>query len=69
MTKYDIKNYLEKIYKINVKDVRTRIKMGEFKKCLNGGYIIKDDDIKVAYAILVSNLNKRYLVHYLLYKI
>ncbi|KAK0083195.1 hypothetical protein PV325_009182 [Microctonus aethiopoides] len=52
MTKYDIKNYLEKIYKLNVKDVRTRIKMGEFKKCLDGGYIVKDDDIKVAYAIL-----------------
>ncbi|KAK0183347.1 hypothetical protein PV327_001398 [Microctonus hyperodae] len=52
MTKYDIKNYLEKIYKINVKDVRTRIKMGEFKKSLDGGYIVKDDDIKVAYAIL-----------------
>lgn len=54
MTKYDVKNYLEKIYKIPVVDVRTRIKMGMFKRALDGGYVIKEDDIKVAYAILVS---------------
>ncbi|XP_057340655.1 39S ribosomal protein L23, mitochondrial [Microplitis mediator] len=52
MTKYDVKNYLEKIYNVKVLDVRTRIKMGRFKKSLDRGYIIKDDDIKVAYAIL-----------------
>lgn len=54
MTKYDVKNYLQKIYNINVVDVRTRIKLGKFSRCRDGGYIIKDDDIKVAYAILVN---------------
>ncbi|XP_063989263.1 large ribosomal subunit protein uL23m [Diachasmimorpha longicaudata] len=52
MTKYDVKNYLEKIYKIPVIDVRTRIKMGKFKYAATGGYVVQEDDIKVAYAIL-----------------
>ncbi|XP_008545863.1 39S ribosomal protein L23, mitochondrial [Microplitis demolitor] len=52
MTKHDIKNYLEKIYNVKTVDVRTRIKMGRFKKSLERGYIIKDEDIKIAYAIL-----------------
>ncbi|XP_011297910.1 39S ribosomal protein L23, mitochondrial [Fopius arisanus] len=52
MTKLDVKNYLEKIYKIPVIDIRTRIKMGKFRYAATGGYVVKDDDIKVAYAIL-----------------
>ncbi|XP_034937094.1 39S ribosomal protein L23, mitochondrial [Chelonus insularis] len=55
MTKYDVRNYLEKIYKINVKDVRTRIALGKFKRAQNGGYIIKEDDYKVAYVVLDKN--------------
>lgn len=30
MTKYDVKNYLEKIYEVPVGAVRTRIQFGEF---------------------------------------
>ncbi|XP_074108272.1 mitochondrial ribosomal protein L23 [Cotesia typhae] len=52
MTKHDVKNYLQKIYNVPALDVRTRIKMGRFRRCPDGGYIVKDDDIKVAYAIM-----------------
>ncbi|XP_050726317.1 39S ribosomal protein L23, mitochondrial-like [Eriocheir sinensis] len=52
MTKYDIKNYLEKIYKINVENIITHNKMGEFSRSKFGGYIVKDDDYKVAYVTL-----------------
>ncbi|XP_015121090.1 39S ribosomal protein L23, mitochondrial [Diachasma alloeum] len=55
MTKYDVKNYLEKIYKVPVIDVRTRIKMGKFKYAATGGYVVQEDDIKVAYAILPTD--------------
>lgn len=54
MTKYDVKNYLEKIYNIPVIDVKTRIAMGKFRKDIGKGYIVKDDDIKHAYVTLVS---------------
>lgn len=30
MTKYDVKNYLEKIYNVPVGVIRTRIQFGEF---------------------------------------
>lgn len=56
MTKYDVKNYLEKIYNIPVVDVKTRIAMGKFRKDVGKGYIVKDDDIKHAYVTLVSVL-------------
>ncbi|KAL0109601.1 hypothetical protein PUN28_014567 [Cardiocondyla obscurior] len=52
MTKHDIKNYLEKIYNVNVIHVRTRIVMGEFIKDKLQGSIIKEDDRKIAYVIL-----------------
>lgn len=56
MTKYDIKNYLEKIYEVPVVDVRTKINMGKFKKDVVKGYVIKEDDVKVAFVTLVSNI-------------
>ncbi|CAG9566012.1 unnamed protein product [Danaus chrysippus] len=52
MTKYDIKNYLEKIYNVPVVDVRTKIALGKFKKEIVKGYITKDEDVKVAYVTL-----------------
>lgn len=55
MTKYDIKNYLEKIYNVKVVDVRTRIALGETRRVPGKGYVIKDDDIKYAFITLVSN--------------
>lgn len=54
MTKYDVKNYLEKIYKIPVVDVRTRIATGETKKDQIYGYVTKAEDAKIAYVTLVS---------------
>lgn len=54
MTKYDIKNYLEKIYNIKSINVRTRIELGKTREEPGRGYVIKDDDIKYAYVILVS---------------
>lgn len=53
MTKHDIKNYLKKIYNIDVIDVRTRIAMGKFVKDRLHGAIIKEDDRKLAYVVLV----------------
>lgn len=56
MTKYDIKNYLEKIYNIKCVDIRTRICMPKTRKDPIKGYIIKDEDMKYAYVTLVSLL-------------
>lgn len=53
MTKYDVKNYLTEIYKVPVTEVRTRIQLGDFKKTPHKGYVVKGDDIKVAYVTLV----------------
>ncbi|GAB1867463.1 Large ribosomal subunit protein uL23m [Camponotus japonicus] len=52
MTKFDVKNYLEKIYNIDIIEVRTRIAMGSIKKDQLQGSIIKEDDRKIAYVIL-----------------
>lgn len=52
MTKYDIQNYLEKIYSIDITEVRTRIASGRTKKDRLQGAIIKEDDSKVAYVVL-----------------
>lgn len=54
MTRFDIKNYLEKIYNIDIIEVRTRIAMGRTKKDQLQGAIIKEDDRKIAYVVLVS---------------
>lgn len=64
MTQFDVKNYLEKIYGIPVKEVRTRIGLGEFKRQQGKGYIIKDDDVKYAFVTLVRFhcLSIKYLV-------
>ncbi|KAL1122531.1 hypothetical protein AAG570_002862 [Ranatra chinensis] len=51
MTDYDIKNYLEKIYKVPVANVRSEIVEGELKRS-KLGYIIKDDDYRAAYITL-----------------
>jgi large subunit ribosomal protein L23 len=52
MTRNDVKNYLEKIYKIPVVAIRIHIEQGEFKKSTKG-YVIKEDDSKIAYVDLV----------------
>lgn len=56
MTKHDIRNYLEKIYNIDIIEVRTRIAMGKFKKDRLHNSVIKEDDRKLAYVVLVGSL-------------
>ncbi|KAK8743290.1 hypothetical protein OTU49_001354 [Cherax quadricarinatus] len=51
MTRYDIKNYLEKIYSVPVENIVTHVRMGKFERNFKG-YIIKKDDYKVAYVTL-----------------
>ncbi|KDR17034.1 putative 39S ribosomal protein L23, mitochondrial, partial [Zootermopsis nevadensis] len=52
MTKYDIRNYLEKIYKIPVVNVRTVVTMGKTEQDQLKGYVTKEDDFKVAFVTL-----------------
>ncbi|XP_025994144.1 probable 39S ribosomal protein L23, mitochondrial [Solenopsis invicta] len=52
MSKQDVKNYLEKIYNINIVDVRTKVQMGRFKRERLQNSIIKEDDSKIAYVVL-----------------
>ncbi|XP_075164736.1 mitochondrial ribosomal protein L23 [Haematobia irritans] len=56
MTKYDVKNYLEKIYKIPVMDVRTRIALGSTKRDQTYGYVTKNDDMKIAYVTMPKDM-------------
>uniref|UniRef100_A0A023FFK2 Large ribosomal subunit protein uL23m n=1 Tax=Amblyomma cajennense TaxID=34607 RepID=A0A023FFK2_AMBCJ len=52
MTKYDVKNYLEKIYKVPVADVRTKIMQGKIRKAEGKAYLVKEDDYRVAFVTL-----------------
>lgn len=52
MTKYDVKNYLEKIYNVPVADVNTVVQLGNIKKAEGKTYLIKEDDFRVAYVTL-----------------
>lgn len=51
-TQYDITNYLTKIYKLPVVDVRVRIKNGRTFRDIHKGYVKKADDLKIAYVTL-----------------
>ncbi|XP_037538662.1 39S ribosomal protein L23, mitochondrial [Nematolebias whitei] len=55
MTKYDLKNYLEKIYNIPVGAVRTRIQFGSNKKRNHLHQRVKVPDYKVAYVQLAQD--------------
>uniref|UniRef100_A0A131Z5S9 Large ribosomal subunit protein uL23m n=1 Tax=Rhipicephalus appendiculatus TaxID=34631 RepID=A0A131Z5S9_RHIAP len=52
MTKYDVKNYLEKIYNVPVADVRTAVMQGKIRRAEGKGYLVKDDDYRVAFVTL-----------------
>ncbi|CAG9805193.1 unnamed protein product [Chironomus riparius] len=60
MTKYDIRQYLEKIYKLPVVAVRDRIAMGRFKREERNGYIIKEEDSKLAYVTFPKEVKFTY---------
>ncbi|XP_042206487.1 39S ribosomal protein L23, mitochondrial-like isoform X2 [Homarus americanus] len=51
MSKYDIENYLEKIYNVQVENVVTHVRMGKCERSFKG-YITKKDDYKVAFVTL-----------------
>lgn len=53
MSKYDVKNYLTQIYKIPVVDVHVWVHSGKTKKNVIG-YVIKEDDVKMARVTMVS---------------
>lgn len=52
MTKYDVKNYLQRIYNVPVAAVRTRIQFGSNKKRNHLNQRVKKPDYKVAYVQL-----------------
>ncbi|CAN7938538.1 unnamed protein product, partial [Ixodes hexagonus] len=52
MTKYDVKNYLEKIYKVPVAQVKTAVMLGNIKRAEGKQYLIKEDDYRVAFVTL-----------------
>ncbi|KAL1506344.1 hypothetical protein ABEB36_005727 [Hypothenemus hampei] len=52
MTRFDMKNYLEKIYNVKPIHIRTRIASGKCRRDPGKGYIVKNDDIKYAYVTL-----------------
>ncbi|KAJ9583083.1 hypothetical protein L9F63_022572 [Diploptera punctata] len=52
MNKYDVKNYLERIYKVQAADVRTHVMLGRFKRDPGMGYVLKEDDYKMAFVTL-----------------
>ncbi|XP_055598312.1 probable 39S ribosomal protein L23, mitochondrial [Uranotaenia lowii] len=56
MTKYDVRNYLEQIYKLPVVEVRTRIALGKTKQDPVKGYVTKEEDMKVAYVTLPKDI-------------
>lgn len=56
MTRIDIKNYLEKIYNVPVKNIRTRIEIGKISKEPQKGYLKKEDDLKLAYVTLPKEM-------------
>ncbi|CAB3366759.1 Hypothetical predicted protein [Cloeon dipterum] len=55
MSRTDVKNYLEKIYKIPVVSVQTRVTPGELKT--TAGYVTKEDDYKTAFVVLDKSVN------------
>jgi len=52
MTRLDVKNYLEKIYNIPVANVKTINKLGKTRENAFAGYLVKDDDQKIAFVTL-----------------
>ncbi|XP_067123547.1 large ribosomal subunit protein uL23m isoform X2 [Centruroides vittatus] len=52
MTSHDIKSYLEKIYKIPVMKVTTKVWAGEIKKNEYFGHLRQEEDYRMAYVVL-----------------
>ncbi|CAL8134688.1 unnamed protein product [Orchesella dallaii] len=56
MSQFDVKNYLEKIYNVPVVHVRTYIQQGKFKRVPGKGYIVKEEDFKVAFVTMPKDV-------------
>ncbi|XP_014255137.1 39S ribosomal protein L23, mitochondrial [Cimex lectularius] len=54
MSDVDIKNYLEKIYKVPVAHVESKIEEGELKRQRVKGYVIKGPDFRRAFVTLLD---------------
>ncbi|CAG0892770.1 unnamed protein product [Cyprideis torosa] len=51
MTRWDVHNYLTKIYKVPVATVTTRVAQGK-SRVNERGWVVKDDDYKIAYVTM-----------------
>jgi len=52
MTNHDIRSYLEKIYHVQVADIKSACVDGKVKEAYKGGYVVKEDDFRRAYVTL-----------------
>lgn len=57
MTERDVKNYLEKIYKVPVAHVKTVPRDAKIEKGHNGELVKKEDDYRMAYVQLPVGVN------------
>jgi len=60
MSQHDVKNYLEKIYDVPVVYARTYIQSGKLRRISGKGYIVKDDDYKVAFVTVPKHIKFEY---------
>ncbi|KAG8176465.1 hypothetical protein JTE90_026069 [Oedothorax gibbosus] len=59
MTQYDVVNYLEKIYKVPVAQINTKMYTGDLKKTFKN-YLIKEPDYKIAYVVLPEGMEFKF---------
>ncbi|CAD1468787.1 unnamed protein product, partial [Heterotrigona itama] len=52
MTRFDVRNYLEKIYNVHPVHVHIRIALGKTYIPRGCKFVVKDDDVKIAYVTL-----------------
>lgn len=50
MTDWDIKNYLEKIYKVSIAGINSMVRSGDLKRSSKG--LTKEDDYRIAHVTL-----------------
>ncbi|XP_053210699.1 39S ribosomal protein L23, mitochondrial-like [Panonychus citri] len=52
MNDFDVRNYLEKIYKLPVVSVQSTVRWGDRKRAIGKNYLVKEDDYRIAYVSL-----------------
>lgn len=63
MTRFDVRNYLEKIYNVHPVYVNMRIALGKTYIPHGSKFVVKDDDVKIAYVALVSVKEKNSILN------